>query len=216
MTFLFFRKASSKTDVTKVVLSWPTQDVEKTKAHLYQKALTWLPSDYIESSETARQQHLAGVLQVLAGIDPGDLPLPEVDFTRLLLEVQKSVSGFLSVPDELLIRIDPLIQPLFEELVAHKIMQLVPISHLDISQLKKEKLAHTYCEQIGDAPTLNFRGFEFVYDYSYHISDDGGIENTVRISLFFLVQTNACYTEKAYLPPRHGIIIVREYGSSVG
>lgn len=155
--------------------------------HLYQKAVTWLSSDYTKASESAQQQHLTGVLQFLAGMDPGDLPLSEVDFTRLLLEVQESVSGLLSALDALLTRIRRLIQPLFEELVAHNIMQLVPINHLDLSQLKKEELAHAYCEQIGDAPILDSRGFEFVHSYSYRVFEDSEFENAVRISLLFLV-----------------------------
>jgi len=67
--------------------------------------------------------------------------------------------------------------PLFEELVTHNIMQLVPIGHLDFSQLKKEGLAYAYCGQIGDTPILDSRGFEFVYSYSYHVSEDDDTEN---------------------------------------
>lgn len=122
----------------------------------------------------------------------------------------------ISASDELLIKVHPLIQPLFEKLVAHQIMQLTPISDLDLSQLKKEKLAHAYCEQIGDAPVLDPRGFEFVYSYSYYKSEDGEIENAVRITSFFLIKANTSFTETAHLPPCHGTIIVREYGPSIG
>ncbi len=92
-----------------VALSWPPQDVSEIKLNLYQEALGWLPLDFPQASETAQRQHLAAILQILAGVDSGDLPLPEVDFTRLLRDIRGSVSSSsLPLNDGSLIRTDPL------------------------------------------------------------------------------------------------------------
>lgn len=60
---------------------------------LYQRALAWLPQDFHGASEAGRRQRLGEIVQIMRNLDPGELALPKVNFTVLLLGIQQTVSA---------------------------------------------------------------------------------------------------------------------------